>query len=232
MSGCPECGSEGGGFGRLCPNCLGSKRGVQLRQREQRRADRRDARVKFLLGIWNQLPKNTIILIVLIFLFFGQKTALYGSIFGYGSVPKVDLPPGQHDDLAVTRTDPCLYKERCVIVYVAPWCPACHGAVDFLNALTRRVQRSAKVGMKIIIGMDARPKLTEMSRLFVGPTFLDDAGKFQQSLRVQSVPTAWVADHDGKILRSVPASLSGNGSEDEIFEYYNKNYLKLTEYLR
>lgn len=229
MSGCPECSSTDGDFGRLCANCLAKKRAVQLRQQEQIRSERRDQRLGQLSNLWQAIPKQAIPIALVLFAFYAHRTHLWGKVFGYGTVPKFDLAPGAIEALRTVK-DPCFGMERCVLVYVAPWCPACHQSIDFLNDVASRVKRTGKIGMKVIIGMDTHDKNAEMSKLFTTQTFLDDDGKFRAALGVSSVPTAWVADGNGKILREIPAALGGTGTDDQIFDYYNEHYLQMTEY--
>src|SRR5438552_410846 len=96
--------------------------------------------------------------IIMVIVALSCAIAYASGMFGFGTLP------ADHLEAAYSRdADPCFGKQRCVIEYVAPWCPACRGSIGFSNALYRKLTTSTAVGMKIVVGMADREKLKEMA---------------------------------------------------------------------
>jgi hypothetical protein len=127
--------------------------------------------------------------------------------------------------------DPCAYKLRCVVVFLAPWCPSCQGSVPFLNDMRKRFDQEGKVGVKVIVGMDSEEKLTSMAKKIGGEVFLDSNKEFSRSAGVRGVPAWWVVDDKKRILaRGTALGVSG-GTQEQNFTYFAVNYLKLKDFL-
>jgi thiol-disulfide isomerase/thioredoxin len=152
-----------------------------------------------------------------------QKTG----VFGYGTVTTKSLTNGK----LLPTHDVCESKERCIIYYMTPWCPSCQAAVPFVNDLKNRVDRTTKVGLKIVIGSDDLSTIESFATKISGPVYYDPDSSFGQALNLSGVPAILVADQNKKIIkRDFPAYLSGGGNSDENFDYFNKNYLGLEDY--
>ena len=163
-----------------------------------------------------------IILITVVLLFISYKNGL----FGWGSIPEVRLETSKNSSII----DPCQARSQCVIAYVAPWCPACHSSIGFLNTLGLRLLNSSKVGMKIIIGMAEVDQLEGMAQKFSSPAFYDPDGEFASKVGINSVPNVLLVDSSGKIIeKGLPGAVSGFASQDEAVNYYIKNILGISD---
>ena len=168
--------------------------------------------------------RGIIILVVVFLCVFAYESG----VFGFGTLPTDHLEAayGGHGD-------PCFGKERCVIEYVAPWCPACRASIGFSNALHRKLTASSKVGMKIVVGMSDRENLREMADKYDAPAFLDVDGAFRDALGIHSVPSALVIDGNRTIIKKgLSGAIGGKASEEENVQYYIDNYLDIASFFR
>jgi len=99
--------------------------------------------------------------------------------------------------------DPCALAERCLAVYLSPWCPQCNASHDLVDELRRRAAESrGRVGVKVIVGRDSESALEEYAHEIGGTVFFDDDGRFWSQVG-GGVP-AWVTwDRDGRILETL-----------------------------
>jgi YD repeat-containing protein len=97
--------------------------------------------------------------------------------------------------------DPCARAERCLGVYLAPWCPQCQKSHELVAELRARAVRSGgRVGVKVIVGRDERAALERYAEQLGPPVFFDDDGAFLRQLGGGGVPT-WVSwDASGRVL--------------------------------
>ncbi len=51
----------------------------------------------------------------------------------------------------------CAGKKACVLVYVAPWCPACISMSPLFQQLKAKMESDPEYGMKIIVGQERNP---------------------------------------------------------------------------
>jgi uncharacterized RDD family membrane protein YckC len=125
-------------------------------------------------------------------------------------------------------TDPCVSKEYCVITYVTPWCPACHGAKPMIGQLRDYLNASPRVGYKMIVGQDQAANLETEAKSLGDSTLMDTDGSFANRLGIHSYPT-WlvVRTYDGKIM-SQPDSITTNRLlTPEELKDFTPNFLKL-----
>ena len=118
--------------------------------------------------------------------------------------PQVTLPPAKAN---TQGTNPCLTKEKCVIVYMAPWCPFCQRTIPIVQEMVEHYKDSGEVGVKVIIGNDGRGKLEDMAEKVGTNTFLDPDGTLWNAVGAKGVPHWFVLDSTGKQV----AELGGFG---------------------
>ncbi len=97
-------------------------------------------------------------------------------------------------------SDPCNQKLRYLFVYLAPWCPVCKRARSVVSEIRYRFSGSTKVGVKLVVGMDKRPKLEAYAKELGEPVFLDVDGALRREVDIPGVPHWFVTDARGKIL--------------------------------
>ncbi len=104
---------------------------------------------------------------------------------------------------------------KCLTVYVAPWCGACHMASPVILQL-RRYLASRGVATRIIVGMDEPAAVRSFARAFGPDTLLDPAG----DLRVDGTPYFFVTDPHGRILNEAAGMPMGLESLSELAAAY------------
>lgn len=217
---CPKCGADSINDLQLCKSCIDTAAKERLENLNRWKPAKIKSEKPYFLSI--EFLRWPIFALLIAFIVARQM-----GVFGYGTLAKVNLPKGKN----ISQNDSCDGKERCIVYFMAPWCPTCQGAVPFINDMRARVNRTSKVGMKIVVGSDALPSLESFAQKLDGPVYYDADGEFAYAMSVSSIPAILVLDDNRKILRrNFPAALAGGMSPDELFNYYNENYLKLTEY--
>jgi thiol-disulfide isomerase/thioredoxin len=218
---CPLCQGESSGPLQYCQSCLAERQAARMVSMERMKLEHSTITT----GRTALFGSKQFLIAVGVMVF--SSLAWGGQLFG----PR-QLPPTAELSGSVS-SDPCAGRERCIVVYVAPWCPACEGALPFFNFLYRKVQATDRVGMKVIIGADEQSKLVRMSGKFRAPTFFDEDGSFSRAAGVRAYPSVWVTDGEGGVLRrGLPGAVSGGEDEEANFRYYNHHYLQLKDYLK
>jgi len=96
--------------------------------------------------------------------------------------------------------DPCKNKDRCVIVFIAPWCGYCRASEPFISALRSDAAASSTFGLKIVIGSDNASALQTKARELGDNTFLDTNGLIMSAAGVRGYPSWISTDTEGTIL--------------------------------
>lgn len=103
--------------------------------------------------------------------------------------------------------DPCLDRSHCVLVYVAPWCPACKRSIGTIRGLMSKFNPAGKIGIKAVIG-GRNPKKMETMAAEIGPaTYLDTLGRFWASTGAKSIPHWFVIDDQGYVVKKFPGAI-------------------------
>lgn len=92
--------------------------------------------------------------------------------------------------------------EKCLVVYVAPWCPACRQATTMINGLTKSVE-SAGYNTQVIVGSDHIDALKLYAAEFSDTVLLDVNRQFFSEVNVKAVPYFAVIDWRGNILKEL-----------------------------
>lgn len=88
--------------------------------------------------------------------------------------------------------------ERCLAVYVAPWCGYCRASTPLLKQLRPFLRRQG-VDSWVIVGMDQEGELKAYAREFGADTLLD----VRKAIDARNVPHFYMVDKTGKILKHV-----------------------------
>ena len=134
--------------------------------------------------------------------------------FGPSELGRVSLTTN-----AANPDDPCEGKRRCMVAFVAPWCPACHASIPFLLSLKRMVAASSDLGMQIVIGAGEMASLQEMGKEFGEPVYYDPSGKMQAAMGGGGIPRWVVIDANRKVLNYGSGLPSEDDSVPGIKEY-------------
>jgi len=95
----------------------------------------------------------------------------------------------------------CEAKEKCVIVYVAPWCPYCKMALGVIKELRAKWADSESIDFIIVIGLDKIKNLNRMADEIGGEVYLDPDGDVIKRFGGRGIPHWYVLDSDNKLLR-------------------------------
>jgi thiol-disulfide isomerase/thioredoxin len=100
-----------------------------------------------------------------------------------------------------TAKDPCLFSSRCLIVYLAPWCPYCKSSQKVLVALENQLKKlGSSNGIRVVVGMDTKEKLEKYASNFSLPVYIDDSKDLYNLLNCSGVPSWTVIDMEGHTI--------------------------------
>lgn len=108
---------------------------------------------------------------------------------------------GPVDDSVLVGSGPdeCAGAEKCLAVYLAPWCPQCRESGELVDELRTRDALSPAFGFKVIIGRDEPDALARYAGLLGGAVYYDYDGEFWRQIGAHGVP-AWITwDAEGRI---------------------------------
>ena len=123
------------------------------------------------------------------------------------------LQPAQANTLTA---DPCLNKQRCVIVNIAPWCPACASTLPLIRVLRDAWMNSPRYGFKIIVSADRLDALQDEARSIGDNTYVDPENRFVKMTHFNAFPTWVVLDENKKMLRHFAG---GTAESDDAARY-------------
>ena len=129
-----------------------------------------------------------------------------------------------------SSVDSCKGKQRCVAIYMAPWCSACRASIPLVNRMQEKLSGKDKVGMKVIIGRDRKDKIIDYGKSVGGEVYYDFADKFGYKHKIKSVPTWMLLDGEDRTLMQFSGSPSG-ASADTLADYMIESKFNLSNFL-
>jgi hypothetical protein len=113
-----------------------------------------------------------------------------------GVLPQSPLPVlSGGEEVSLSRCP----TEKCLTVYVAPWCGYCRASTGAVKAL-KEYLRERNVSTRIVVGLDKEANLRDYAREFGPETVLDAGG----AVAVQGgVPHFYISDRSGRVLREL-----------------------------
>ena len=100
-----------------------------------------------------------------------------------------------------TQIDKCSSQKKCIYIYVAPWCPACH---DFLKQYSMIKNKLAEknIGTLLVVGSDEnRSKEVAMKEELGADAVLDTIqGDFRKQNGIDSFPYMIVTESENKVI--------------------------------
>jgi len=92
--------------------------------------------------------------------------------------------------------------ERCLTVYVAPWCPSCNKLTPVIDQMAQDL-REEGISVAVIVGNDNLGDVKAYARKYSVPVYEDANGSFYQSVGVKAVPYFAVTNRKGKIINTM-----------------------------
>lgn len=211
---CTQCQSRQAALGTLCEECVeGNRRRMEARDADWvlMKTARRRQRASWLPPLSARWFQGGFLFLIF-FLAFGDEISFLPQ-----QLARTELSP-----IAGAPSDPCADRPRCFVVVVAPWCPACHGAIGFLRTMRDYAVDRGDLGVQIIVSHDKIPQLETMADEIGGPVYLDPA----RAMRGSAVPRWWVIVQRRKVLTR-GSGLPGISEQGPAFFEYVKRYMKL-----
>lgn len=126
---------------------------------------------------------------VLLFAFSPSSSSQAASALPEGPLPV--LSGGEKVSLAHCAT------EKCLTVYVAPWCGYCRASTPAVIALREHL-RARDITTRVVVGLDQEARLRDYAAAFGPETVIDAAG----AVSLQGgVPHFYISDRSGRLLR-------------------------------
>jgi thiol-disulfide isomerase/thioredoxin len=156
---------------------------------------------------------------VVVILCLGLLVARSGfNIFGVGAGRGVSSGDGLFLVHQLTPSDahgaevhPCLLSTRCLVVYLAPWCPYCKRSVPIVQKLQERWEGD-EIGIVAVIGADSSENIQAMAKTVGEGSYVDLDQSFGKQMGVKGVPAWFLMNDRGEVLTSfsgAPADVSG-----------------------
>ncbi len=93
-------------------------------------------------------------------------------------------------------------SDKCLVVYVAPWCPSCKSLTPMINELSAQLDREG-IQASIVIGKDSMDKVLEYSKRFDQKVLIDSSGRYFSQIGARGVPYFAVTNQSGKRLEEM-----------------------------
>lgn len=88
-------------------------------------------------------------------------------------------------------------QEKCLLVYVAPWCPSCKSLTPMINQLVASVS-SDGIEATVVIGNDDMNQVLDYSKRYNKAVLADASGAFFDLIGAKGVPYFAVIDSNAK----------------------------------
>lgn len=98
------------------------------------------------------------------------------------------------------------YEDKCLTIYVAPWCPACKSLKPTITSLTQELQAEG-LDVKVVVGNDSQKATEEYAKGYPFPVYLDADAKFYKKANQRGVPFFLVTDRKGKITNKMAGGI-------------------------
>ena len=106
----------------------------------------------------------------------------------------------EYQRAVASKTDNCRNKKICLVVYMAPWCPACKQVMPEVSKLLEKSKTSKDFGAKAYVGKGSNLEENEaMARKLGAGAEVDTNHEMHQKLKVGYYPAFFVLDSEGSI---------------------------------
>ncbi|MCP4325788.1 MAG: redoxin family protein [Alteromonadales bacterium] len=91
------------------------------------------------------------------------------------------------------------FSEKCLIVYVAPWCPTCNQITPTIISLVDEIEKEG-ISVKVIVGKDNPKRVDAYAKKFPFPVLTDANGSYFKEAKLVGVPYFAVTNSNGEVL--------------------------------
>jgi thiol-disulfide isomerase/thioredoxin len=92
--------------------------------------------------------------------------------------------------------------DKCLVIYVAPWCPACQRMKSTITRLLDAVETNGH-SVTLVVGMDKEAELIRHGASYARRVVLDVKGDFQKRAKIKGVPYFAVTNSKGEIVNEI-----------------------------
>ncbi len=93
-------------------------------------------------------------------------------------------------------------SDKCLVVYVAPWCPACKSLTPMINDLSAELDKEG-IKASIVIGKDSMDNVLDYSKRFNQKVLIDSSGRYFNEIGAKGVPYFAVTNQSGKRIEEM-----------------------------
>ena len=93
---------------------------------------------------------------------------------------------------------PCL-GEKCLTVYVAPWCSTCHALNPMIISLVNQLE-SEGISVNVVVGKDSINEVESYAKKYPFDVLTDHDGRFYRKAKLKGVPYFAVTNVRGEII--------------------------------
>lgn len=119
----------------------------------------------------------------------------------------------------------CADKSKCMVLYLAPWCPHCRDSIPAIKSLVKEVARY-DAGILVIVGSDKPEKIRQTATSIPIPVIQDEDRIYSKMLNIQFFPQVVLIDGSGNIKRSGNFYSFRGWPPAQIAQYNAAEYLK------
>lgn len=98
---------------------------------------------------------------------------------------------------------PCLNRNKCLVLYLSPWCPSCNRTKNFVSYVREVIDTNEDTGFVVIVGKawGGFKGGYEMARDIGGQVYIDADSHYWQQIRseVNAIPAWLVFESDGDV---------------------------------
>lgn len=131
-------------------------------------------------------------------------------------VPLVSL----QSNASSTPQEVCPLGKRCVVCYLAPWCPACKSSLPIIQELRESFRSHNNLEFLVIVGAASQSELLPMANDIGGRVFFDPSSRFASAARIRSFPSIVLIDDQHRLTASSHVAYGGDAKDQ--FEYVSK----------
>lgn len=89
--------------------------------------------------------------------------------------------------------------DKCLIVYLAPWCPTCQKITATIISLASEMEKEGMT-VTVVVGKDKLQKITAYANRFPFPVLTDANGSYFTKAEMVAVPYLAVTNSKGEVL--------------------------------
>lgn len=94
---------------------------------------------------------------------------------------------------------PCS-AEKCLTVYLAPWCGACKSLTPMIVDLNSQMETDG-IPFTIVVGADTPAKILDYAGTYPLPVVMDLESKYKKAASINNYPTFIVTNKKGQVIK-------------------------------